>query len=110
MLLANSWGTALRDTFGDRGGPTRPGQTGDKERSMSNPYDYQLRRDQAGRIVEKIETVAGKSVTWTYAYDQAGRLHEARLDGRLVCQCWYDKEGRRQRDFFPGSPGRTERN
>ena len=52
---------------------------------MNTPYSYQLKRDQNGRITEKTETVAGESVTWTYAYDEAGRLSEARLNNRLIC-------------------------
>ena len=30
---------------------------------MNAPYEYQLKRDQHGRIVEKIETVAGQPAT-----------------------------------------------
>ena len=35
-------------------------------------YNYQLKHDQDDRIIEKTETVSGKSITWTYAYDKLG--------------------------------------
>ncbi len=70
-----------------------------------NVYDFELRYDQSGRIVEKIETIKGKSMKWTYSYDKKGRLFEAHLDNRLVCQCNYDKNGRRQQDCFPRTHG-----
>jgi RHS repeat-associated protein len=73
-------------------------------------YDCRLRRGPDGRIVEKTETVDDKDMTWTYAYDKAGRLSEARLDNRLVCQCHYDREGRRSQDCFPATHGPSMRN
>ena len=69
------------------------------------PYSYQLRHDRNGRIIEKQETVAGKSVTWKYSYDKEGRLFEAHLDGRLICQCDYDRQGHRIRDYLPATAG-----
>ena len=68
---------------------------------MANPYSYQLRHDPQGRIIEKTETVAGRAVTWTYAYDKEGRLTGAHLDGRTVCDINYDREGCRVSDYFP---------
>ncbi|BDQ38025.1 hypothetical protein SYK_23850 [Pseudodesulfovibrio nedwellii] len=73
------------------------------------PYSYTLRHDQNGRIVEKTETVNGKAVVWKYSYDKDGRLQEAHLDGRLICQCHYDKEGRRMRDYLPATAGSNYR-
>ena len=64
-------------------------------------YEYQLRHGPEGRIVEKIETVNGKTMTWTYAYDGEGRLTGAHLDGRTVCDINYDSEGYRVSDYFP---------
>jgi YD repeat-containing protein len=40
-------------------------------------------------------------VNWKYSYDPEGRLTEAHLDGRLICRCAYDREGRRVQDYFP---------
>jgi len=74
------------------------------------PYSYQLKRDAHGRIIEKTETVAGEAVKWTYAYDDEGRLTEAYLGTRRICQCYYDKEGRRISDAFPATHGSSFRN
>eukprot|EP00831_Metopus_contortus_P012791 TRINITY_DN15150_c0_g1_i2.p3 TRINITY_DN15150_c0_g1~~TRINITY_DN15150_c0_g1_i2.p3 ORF type:complete len:312 (+),score=54.26 TRINITY_DN15150_c0_g1_i2:1026-1961(+) len=68
-------------------------------------FEMELRRDQNGRIVEKVEVVKGRPITQAYFYDAAGRLFEAHLDGRLLCQCYYDKTGRRSRDYLPATVG-----
>lgn len=73
-------------------------------------FEMKFRRDQHGRIVEKAEVVKGKSIKWTYTYDKKGRLFEAHLDNRLVCQCHYDRDGRRQQDYFPRTHGSSFRN
>ncbi|WFS61831.1 RHS repeat-associated core domain-containing protein [Pseudodesulfovibrio thermohalotolerans] len=72
-------------------------------------FDMRLKHDRNGRIVEKTEIVAGRPVVWKYAYDKAGRLFEAHLDNRLICQCYYDRDGRRQRDCFPATVGSSYR-
>ncbi len=76
---------------------------------MSDVYSCRLRRGPDGRIAEKIETVQGRDRRWAYSYDARGRLTEARLDQRLICQCHYDRDGRRQRDYFPASHGFSTR-
>lgn len=73
-------------------------------------YFFSVRKDAFGRIVKKVEVVGGRKLTWTYAYDKAGRLAEAKLDGRLVCQCRYDAKGHRSQDYFPLTGGRQVRN
>ena len=73
-------------------------------------FEMRLKHDRNGRIVEKTEIVAGRPVVWKYAYDKAGRLFEAHLDNRLICQCYYDRDGRRQRDCFPATVGPNYRN
>ncbi|WP_319469496.1 RHS repeat-associated core domain-containing protein [uncultured Pseudodesulfovibrio sp.] len=70
---------------------------------MKNPYSYTLNHDPQGRIIEKTEKVAGEPVTWTYAYDKAGRLAKCERNGWPVCDCWYDRAGRRACDSFPKS-------
>jgi RHS repeat-associated protein len=72
-------------------------------------FEVRLKHDRYGRIVEKTETVAGRPVVWKYAYDKAGRLFEAHMDNRLICQCYYDRDGRRQRDYFPATVGSSYR-
>jgi len=81
-----------------------------REVLLNSVYAYQLRHDRTGRIVDKVETVKGKAVKWTYRYDKKGRLHEAHLDNRLVCRCLYDKQGRRSQDSFPATHGSEVRN
>ncbi|MBI9078587.1 MAG: RHS repeat-associated core domain-containing protein [Pseudodesulfovibrio sp.] len=54
--------------------------------------------------------VSGSRMNWTYSYDKKGRLHEARLDNRLICQCQYDRQGRRQQDYFSRTHGSQMRN
>ncbi|AMK09820.1 RHS repeat domain-containing protein [Pseudodesulfovibrio indicus] len=68
-------------------------------------FAMRLKHDRNGRIVEKTESVAGQANLWKYAYDKAGNLSEAYLNNRLICQCWYDRDGRRQRDCFPATVG-----
>ena len=53
--------------------------------------------------------MSGKIVKWKYSYDKAGRLQTAHLDGRLICQCQYDKEGRRTQDSLPATAGSYHR-
>ncbi|WP_231856585.1 hypothetical protein [Pseudodesulfovibrio piezophilus] len=72
-------------------------------------FEMRLKHDRNGRIVERTETVAGRTNVWRYAYDKAGRLFEAHRENRLICQCWYDREGRRQRDYFPATVGSSHR-
>ena len=72
-------------------------------------FELRLKHDRDGRIVEKTEIVAGRPVVWKYAYDKAGRLFEAHLDNRLICQCYYDRDGRRQRGYFPATVGSSYR-
>ncbi|EGB15028.1 YD repeat protein [Pseudodesulfovibrio mercurii] len=76
---------------------------------MAAPYMCETRRGPDGRIVEKTETVRGRKSVWAYAYDGDGRLTEAKLDGRVICQCWYDREGRRVRDYLPATAGANYR-
>lgn len=68
---------------------------------MTPVYSFELKQGQDGRIIEKTETVNGKVIKWAYTYDKDGRLYEAKLGNRLICQCRYDKQGRRSQDYFP---------
>jgi len=81
-----------------------------KENILDSVYSCQLKHDRSGRIVEKIETVKGTTVKWAYVYDQKGQLVEARLNNSLICQCRYDKMGRRTQDCFPKTHGSQVRN
>ena len=57
-------------------------------------YAVDLRRDAAGRIVERQETVEGTTAVTRYRYDEAGRLVEAAVDG-VVTLYGYDVNGNR---------------
>jgi RHS repeat-associated protein len=76
---------------------------------MHSIYSYSLRHDAQGRIIKKTETVQGRSNRWIYAYDKKGRLFEAHLGNRLICQCYYDRQGRRIQDSFPATHGVSTR-
>ncbi|MBI2877240.1 MAG: hypothetical protein HYY20_10190 [Candidatus Tectomicrobia bacterium] len=58
-------------------------------------FSVQYTRDELDRIVQKTETIEGKTHTYGYTYDQAGRLTEVRKDGILVSQYTYDANGNR---------------
>lgn len=61
---------------------------------MQTPYSYTLKHDPDGRIVEKTETVSGRSVVWTYAYDKGGRLRVvADTSGNVIKEILYDPFG-----------------
>ena len=46
-------------------------------------YSAGYTRDAAGRITQKLETIAGEPYTWDYTYDASGRLAEVRKDGTV---------------------------
>ena len=59
-------------------------------------YSYSITaRDADGRIREMVETIEGRKVNWTYAYDVLGRLEEVRKDGSAVEFYGYDINGNR---------------
>jgi RHS repeat-associated protein len=59
-------------------------------------YRSEFRRDQLGRITEKVEAANGVETTYAYEYDPAGRLTEVREDGVVVDTYTYDANGNRQ--------------
>ena len=58
-------------------------------------FTVQYTRDKLGRITTKTETVEGLTSTYTYAYDQAGRLTDVWKDGALVGHYEYDLNSNR---------------
>jgi len=67
-----------------------------ESRFQSNQlYSYTLGRDAAGRITSKTETISGEEHTWSYSYDEAGRLVQTELDGRVYEQIVYDENSNR---------------
>jgi len=58
-------------------------------------YSYSLSRDQAGRIIQKVETLDGVTDTYEYGYDTNGRLNEVKKNGTVVEAYTYDANGNR---------------
>jgi RHS repeat-associated protein len=58
-------------------------------------YAYELTSDSTGRIVRKVESVAGVTHTYDYGYDADGRLLEVRRDNVIVESYAYDANSNR---------------
>jgi RHS repeat-associated protein len=58
-------------------------------------YDVQYNRDGLGRITAKIETIGGTTESFTYSYDDAGRLAEVKKNGAITHTYSYDANGNR---------------
>ncbi|NJK73907.1 MAG: RHS repeat protein [Microcoleus sp. SU_5_6] len=58
-------------------------------------YQLQLSYDQLSRIVQKRETVVGKTQTYDYTYDLDGQLILVKRDGEIVERYVYDDNGNR---------------
>jgi RHS repeat-associated protein len=61
----------------------------------SQAYKMVLTRDAAGRLTQKVETVAGTTHTYAYEYDLDNRLVGVRCDGIQVEHYAYDVDGNR---------------
>jgi RHS repeat-associated protein len=58
-------------------------------------FTEQMTRDDAGRITEKVETIAGVSTTFDYGYDSAGRLSVVSTNGANSATYTYDANSNR---------------
>ena len=58
-------------------------------------FNVNYTRDALGRIVTKLETIAGVATTYDYAYDIAGRLTEVKENGAVASTYTYDSNGNR---------------
>ena len=63
--------------------------------NSSDVYTLNATRDLSGRITQRIEVVDGSTVIWDYAYDDLGRLIEAKKDSIIVESYTYDDNGNR---------------
>ena len=61
----------------------------------AQPYAERVSYDAAGRLVRNVETVAGTTHTYVYAYDSDGQLTDVRHDGTVVEHYVYDADGNR---------------
>jgi len=61
----------------------------------SDIYTLSITRDNAGRIVQRIESIQGETITWDYSYDELGRLIEVKRNGTVVEAYAYDENGNR---------------
>ncbi|MGH9424178.1 MAG: RHS repeat-associated core domain-containing protein, partial [Thermoanaerobaculia bacterium] len=64
-------------------------------------YTEQMTRDDAGRITEKVETIAGASTTSDYTYDNAGRLTTVSTNGVNSGTYTYDANSNRVSKTMP---------
>src|SRR5262249_27285504 len=63
--------------------------------SSATLYQTQFTRDLLGRIMTKTETIGGVTDTYTYHYDQAGRLDQVQKNGTVIASYAYDANGNR---------------
>ncbi len=59
------------------------------------PYSWNVVRDNAGRITQKVENIGVDTVTWDYTYDLMGRLETVYKDNALAEAYSYDGQGNR---------------
>lgn len=69
----------------------------------STLYSAQYTRDKLGRVVQKQETIAGVTTTYSYTYDAANRLTGVSRNGTPSASCSYDGNGNRV--TYTGSGG-----
>ena len=58
-------------------------------------YDWTVARDNAGRIVRKVEYMQDAVMVWDYGYDKLGRLSTVKQNNALVESYSYDADGNR---------------
>ncbi|HNT27717.1 MAG TPA: RHS repeat-associated core domain-containing protein, partial [bacterium] len=70
-------------------------------------YGYAIdERDNLGRITERTESIGGTPTTYTYTYDEAGRL-ESVYDGTTTKSYEYDENGNRETYLENSTPVAT---
>ncbi|MDX1994026.1 MAG: RHS repeat-associated core domain-containing protein [bacterium] len=61
----------------------------------STLYDVEYTRDGLGRITRLVESIAGTTRTYDFAYDTAGRLATVELNNQVIGSYQYDANGNR---------------
>ncbi len=73
-----------------------------KENPTPEPSPLSLKRDQQGRITQRVVRVCGSPETRRYAYDSAGRLSRVTDERGNLCESYqYDHQGRRLAEINP---------
>jgi RHS repeat-associated protein len=80
--------TRIYNTFGELTGYTAKYKT-------TTLYAVTYTRDADGRIASKVETINGKTTTYVYAYDKAGRLTGVTQNGTSSSKYTYDTNSNR---------------
>ena len=65
----------------------------------NNLIDWDLTRDNAGRITNKIETINGVTTNYMYGYDPVGKLLSVTKNGILLEEYQYNPNGTRRREI-----------
>ena len=86
--LGNVTDTSTYNTFGELTGYTAKYKT-------TTLYAVTYTRDADGRIASKVETINGKSTTYAYTYDKAGRLTGVSQNGTTSSTYGYDTNSNR---------------
>ncbi|MBI3414179.1 MAG: hypothetical protein HY043_02475 [Verrucomicrobia bacterium] len=71
----------------------------------STIYSASYTRDGIGRVAQKLETIAGVSNTFTYAYDAVGQLTDVVKNGVTIEHYAYDANGNRTNATIGGVTG-----
>lgn len=62
----------------------------------NNTFAYTLsKRDSAGAIIQKKETISGTTITYDYVFDDKGRLKDVKKDNQIAERYTYDNNGNR---------------
>jgi RHS repeat-associated protein len=80
--------TRTYNSFGELTGYTA-------KHSTTTLYSVAYTRDADGRIVSKIETINGRTTTYAYTYDKAGRLTTVKQNGSTTSTYAYDTNSNR---------------
>jgi RHS repeat-associated protein len=86
--LGSATDSRTYDAFGELSGDT------DKYRTATL-YEVKFTRDADARVSTKTETIGGKTTTYTYTYDQAGRLAKVTQNGAALSSYTYDSNSNR---------------
>ncbi|MBI2864000.1 MAG: hypothetical protein HYX94_05510 [Chloroflexi bacterium] len=94
-LVVSTTLAAVTDTYGYSGFGELTSHRAITTTGGAALYDARYARDRLGRVSRLTETVGLTTAVYTYAYDLAGRLITATMDGAVVGAYTYDANGNR---------------